>query len=58
MRKLAPARHFAPEQDFRSSAATGVNSHRCESPQQDIFWWHHVNKYIAKRGNRSELAPV
>ena len=56
MRKLARARDFAPQRNFRSSAASGVNSHRCELPQNAIFWWHHVNKYIAKRGNRSELA--
>jgi len=23
-----------------------------------VFWWHHVDKYRAKKGNRSELAPV
>lgn len=49
---------FAPERNFRHGAMTGVNSRRCKSPQHDIFWGHHVNKYRAKRGNRSELASV
>ena len=49
---------FAPERNFRYGAIIGVNSRRCKSPQHDIFWGYHVNKYRAKRGNRSELASV
>ena len=57
---MIPFRDFAPERNFRSGAATGVNSRRCESPQHELesFWWYHVNKYRTKRGNRSELASV
>ena len=37
---------------------TEVNSCLCESPQHDIFWWHHVNKYRANSGNWSELPCI
>ena len=53
-----PLRDFSSERNFRSSAATGLNSRRFESPQHDIFWWCHINKCRPKRGNRIELAPV
>ena len=44
--------------NFCSSAATGVNSRSCKSPQHHTFWWHLVNKYRAKRENWSKLALV
>ena len=55
---MIPLQDFSPERNFPSGAATGLNSRRCESPQHDFFRRYHVNKYRAKRGNQSELAPA
>ena len=49
---------FVPEWNSQSGTATEVNSRRYDPFQYDIFWWYHVNKYRATRGDRGELAPV
>ena len=54
---MIPLRDYVPEWNSGPSARTGVNSRRGDSCRDNIFWWYHVNKYRAKRGNRSELAP-
>ena len=54
---MIPLRDFVPEWNSRPGTRTGVNSRRGDSRRHDIFWWYHVNKYRAMRGNRSELAP-
>ena len=54
---MMPLRDFVPEWNSRPGTRTGVNSRRGDSRRHDIFWWYHVNKYRAMRGNRSELAP-
>ena len=53
---MIPLRDFVPEWNSGPGARTGVNSRRGDSCRDNIFWWYHVNKYRAKRGNRSELA--
>ena len=35
--RSSPTGDFEPERNFRSGAATRVNSSRCESPQHDFF---------------------
>ena len=55
---MIPLRDFVPEWNSRPGTRTGVNSRRGNSRRHDILWWYHLNKYRAKRGNRSELASV
>ena len=43
---MMPLRDFELERNFRSGAATRVNSCRCELPLHGIFWMYHVNKYM------------
>ena len=55
---MIPLRDFVPEWNSRPGATTGVNSRRGDSRRHDIFWWYHVNKCRAMRGNRNELTPA
>ena len=55
---MMPLRDFVPEWDSRPGPTTGLNSRRGHSRRHDIFWWYHVNKCRAMRGNRSELTPA
>ena len=55
---MMPLRDFLPEWNSRPGATTGVNSRRGDSRRHDIFWWYHVNKCRAMRGNRNELTPA
>ena len=48
-------RDFVPGWNSRPGTTTGVNSSLGDSRRHDIFWWYHVNKCRAMRGNRSEL---
>ena len=48
-------RDFVPGWNSRPGTTSGVNSSLGDSRRHDIFWWYHVNKCRAMRGNRSEL---
>ena len=54
---MIPLRDLVPEWNSRSGTTIGVNTRRGDSRRHDIWWWYHVNKYRAMRGNGSELAP-
>ena len=55
---VMPLRDFVPECNSRPGATTRVNSRLGDSHRHDIFWWYHVNKCRAMRGNRNELPPA